>query len=145
MSRIRVGVTIDAPRRTVWRAVRDVSTHTDWMREAVSLRLVRGRPNRVGAVYECDTRVGPLRTLDVMEITEWRRGRAIGVRHAGVVTGSGRFTLRGRGRRTRFTWSESLSFPWTLGGPIGGVVGGQVLKLVWRKNLRHLKAMVEGR
>lgn len=143
MSRIRVGVTIDAPPRVVWSFVRDVSTHPSWMAEAESLRLVGGRPNRVGAVYECETRVGPLRTLDVMEITEWRPRRAIGVRHVGLVTGTGRFTLRRRGARTRFTWSESLTFPWALGGPVGGVVGGWVLKLVWRRNLRHLKARIE--
>jgi hypothetical protein len=89
--------------------------------------------------------VGPLRTLDVMEVTEWRRGRAIGVRHVGLVTGTGRFTLRRRGRgRTRFTWDERLTFPWTFGGPAGALVGGRVLKLVWRRNLRRLKTMVEG-
>ena len=127
-------------------AVRDISTHTDWMAEARSLRLVAGRPNRVGALYECDTRIGPLRTLDVMEVTRWRRGRSIGVRHVGIVTGSGRFTLRRRGRRrTRFTWKERLTVPWTLGGPFGAFVGGRVLKLVWRRNLRRLKRQIEAR
>ena len=146
MSRVRVGVTIDAPRGAVWDIVKDVSRHVDWMAEARSLRLVSGRPNRVGAVYECLTVVGPLRTLDVMEVTEWRRGRSIGVRHVGVVTGGGRFTLRrafGRGRRTRFTWDERLRFPWFLGGPIGAVVGGRVLAFVWRRNLGRLKRLVE--
>ena len=145
MGRIRVGVTIDEPPRRVWAAVNDVASHVDWMAEAEAIRLVRGRRNRVGAVYECDTRVGPLRTVDVMEITEWRAGKAIGVRHVGVVSGSGRFTLRRRGRRrTRFTWEERLTFPWALGGPLGALVGGRVLASVWRRNLRRLKAMVEG-
>ena len=83
-----------------------------------------------------------------MEITEWRTGRAMGVRHTGLVTGSGRFTLR-RSRRaahraTRFTWSERLRFPWWMGGPVGGVVGGRVMKVVWRRNLRRLRAQIEG-
>jgi hypothetical protein len=31
-----------------------------------------------------------------------------------------------------------------MGGPIGGLVGGRVLSLVWRANLRRLKRRVEG-
>ena len=53
-----------------------------------------------------------------MEITEWRPGRAMGVRHVGLVTGTGRFTLRkARGGRTRFTWTERLRFPLLPGRP----------------------------
>ena len=60
---------------------------------------------------------------------------------AGLVTGVGRFTLAPVGAdRTRFTWEETLTFPWWLGGPIGGVVGGWILKWVWRRNLRDLAA-----
>ena len=53
-----------------------------------------------------------------MEITEWKPRRQMGVRHVGVVTGDGRFTLRRRsGGRTRFTWTETLRFPAWMGGP----------------------------
>ena len=44
---------------------------------------------------------------------------------------------------TRLTWSERLRFPWWLGGPVGGVVGGRVMKVVWRRNLRRL-GRIEG-
>jgi hypothetical protein len=129
----------------VWRAIADVASHVDWMAEARSIELVRGRRNRVGAVYEVLTTLGPLRTVDVMEIVEWRPGRVMGIRHVGRVSGTGRFTLRRRrGGRTRFTWEETLTFPWTMAGPVGGAVGGWALKQVWRRNLRRLKAMVEG-
>ena len=61
-----------------------------------------------------------------------------------LVTGTGRFTVtRARGGRTRFTWDERLRFPWWMGGPVGGVAGGRVMKRIWKRNLRVLKALVE--
>ena len=56
-----------------------------------------------------------------MEITEWVPGSAMGVRHSGIVTGTGVFTLEplAGGTRTRFTWAESLDFPWYFGGRLG--------------------------
>ena len=80
-----------------------------------------------------------------MTITEWEPGTAMGVEHTGVVTGSGRFLLRPDGRGgTTFSWDEELRFPWWLGGALGELVGGLVLAAVWRRNLRGLKALVEG-
>ena len=143
---IRVSTVIDAPSREVWRAIEDVATHVEWMEDAVAIRFRGSQRAGVGTVFECDTAVGPFRLTDVMEITEWRVRRSMGVRHVGVVTGSGRFTLKSaRGGRTRFTWKERLVFPWWLGGPVGAAVGGEVLRLVWKRNLRNLRRLVEGR
>lgn len=144
MGRIRVSTVIDAPRSRVWDDVKDIASHVDWMEDAVAIRFTSPKRSGVGAAFDCDTRVGPLRLTDRMEVTEWRRGRAIGIRHVGLVTGTGRFTLRrSRRGRTRFTWEERLVFPWWMGGPLGGIVGGQVLRLVWRRNLRNLKRRLE--
>jgi hypothetical protein len=63
----------------------------------------------------------------------------MGVRHTGVITGDGRFTLEDVGdRRTMFAWEEVLRFPWWLGGPVGAFLGAPVLRFVWRRNLRNL-------
>jgi hypothetical protein len=72
----------------------------------------------------------------------------MGVRHTGVVTGSGSFRLTpiDLDRRTRMTWSEELRFPWWLGGRIGEAIGGSlVMRAIWRRNLRSLKRLVESR
>ncbi len=136
---------IDAPPPVVWRVVEDVATHVDWMTEAVAIRFRTEQRSGVGTTFECDTRVGPFHLTDVMEITSWRPGREMGVRHVGLVTGTGRFRLRlARRGRTQFSWNERLRFPLWMGGPIGALVGGQVLKVIWRRNLRALKARVEG-
>lgn len=144
---IAVEVEIDAPPARVWEVLEPVERHVDWMHDAVAIRFETDQTRGVGTRFLCDTKVGPIKLVDRMEITEWEPGRAMGVRHAGVVTGTGRFTLTpiDLDRRTRFAWTEELRFPWWLGGPVGGLVGGKVvLRAIWRRNLRALKRLVEG-
>lgn len=118
----------------VWERVRDIESHVDWMTDAEAIRITGP------STFECDTRVGPFRLLDRMEVVEWSEGRSIGIRHVGLVTGTGRFTLRPLGRgRTRFRWEERLDLPWWMAPPAARLV----LRLVWRRNLRNLKRLVE--
>jgi hypothetical protein len=148
MARIKVSTVIAAPPQRVWDELRHIDRHVDWMADAEAIRFTSRRHEGRGTTFECDTRVGPFTLVDRMEVTEWRTGRAMGVRHDGLVTGTGRFTLRRVRRRgataTRFTWSERLVFPWWMGGPVGGLVGGRVMKAIWRGNLRRLRRRIEG-
>ena len=138
--RVRVSVDIPASPETVWADVSDISSHVEWMADAESIRFTSSRRSGVGTTFDCATRVGPLHTVDRMEVTEWRPRRSMGVRHVGLVTGTGRFTLRRRGRRrTRLVWEERLAVPWYLGGPLAS----PVLRLIWRGNLKRFAALVE--
>lgn len=145
MSRITVSVDLDASVQRVWDVVEPVERHVDWMADAVAIRFKTDQTRGVGTEFFCDTKVGPIKLVDEMTITAWEPGKTMGVRHTGVVTGTGEFTLHALDEhRTRFTWSEELVFPWWLGGPIGAFVGGQiVMKAIWRRNLRELKRLVE--
>jgi hypothetical protein len=144
LTRIAVAVVIDAPPKVVWAAVERVEDHASWMTDAVGISFEADRRRGVGTRMIVDTRVGPLRLSDRMEITEWIDEQAMGVIHRGLVTGHGRFTLEAIGAAaTRFAWTETLRFPWWMGGPVGGAIGGRVLAAIWRKNLRNLKALVE--
>ena len=139
MPRIRVHTTVDAPPDTVWAYLADIDSHVQWMHDAVRIRFLTTRTSGVGTRFECDTKVGPFQTTDVMEITEWKPGRAMGVRHDGIVTGSGRITLRkARRGRTRVTWTERLHFPLRRGGPIAAYASKPLLKRVWKKSMRNL-------
>ena len=139
MARIRVRTTIDAPPAQVWLALSDLASHVTWMQDAVAIRFLTERTYGVGARFECDTKVGPLRLTDVMEVTEWSPGKALGVRHVGVVTGTGRFTMqRARGDRTRVAWVEDLRFPLWLGGAATAQAAKPVLRRIWRRNLAAL-------
>lgn len=135
---------IDAPPEQVWADVRDIATHVDWMADAVAIRFTTEQEEGVGTTFKCDTRMGPFRLTDVMEITEWVDQRRMGVRHTGLVTGSGVFTLAPTGpASTVFTWTEELRFPWWMGGPIGATLSRPVMTWIWRRNLSRLKRRVE--
>ncbi len=143
MPRVRISMVVRAPRRRVWKHLSDLGSHVQWMADAEAIRFIGRQREGVGTEYDCDTRIGPFRTVDRMVVTEWRPRRALAVRHAGIVSGHGRFTLGGRGRRTRVTWEERLRLPWRLGGPLGAPLAKRVLRRVWRGNLVRFKRRVE--
>ena len=114
------------------------------MKDARSIVFDTAQREGVGVSFACKTKIGPLSTTDHMEITEWIEGRTIGVRHVGLVTGSGRFELRGEmGFHAVFRWEERLEFPWWMLGSIGGWFARPILKHVWQRNLNRLKALIE--
>lgn len=146
MSRITVSIELAASPARVWEIVEPVERHVDWMADAVAIRFTNSQTRGVGTTFDCDTKVGPIKLTDRMEITEWVPEKSMGVKHVGIVTGTGVFTIEplGNGQYSKFTWSEELTFPWWLGGPIGEVVGGNiVMKAIWRRNLKKLQALVE--
>jgi hypothetical protein len=141
MPRIRVRTVVDAPIRAVWAELEQIEHHVEWMHDAVAIRLLTDQTRGVGTRFECETKVGPLRTTDVMTITRWSPPRTMGVDHVGVIRGTGRFDLRRvRGGRTRITWTERLRFPPWLGGPVAATVAAPVLRRIWRRNLDALAA-----
>jgi uncharacterized protein YndB with AHSA1/START domain len=145
MARIRVSTVIDAPAARVWDQVRHVERHVEWMADAEAIEFRSDQREGVGTLFDCTTKVGPFRLVDRMEITSWRPGKQMGVAHQGLVRGKGKFTLaRARGGRTKFTWDERLKFPWWMGGPVGGVFGGVVMRQIWKHNLKTLKGQIEG-
>ena len=126
---------LTAPVATVWSALADIPSHVTWMADAEAITFTSRRREGVGTTFDCATKVGPLRLTDKMEVTEWSPRRAMTVRHVGLVTGEGRFTLRRRGRRrTELVWEEALSFPWWIPSWPAAVV----LAMIWRGNLRRL-------
>ncbi len=146
MSDVTVSIDITAPPEVVWAAVEVVERHVDWMADAVAIRFESEQERGVGTTFLCDTKIGPIKLTDRMEITRWDPGEAMGVRHSGIVTGSGVFTLEplAGGTRTKFTWTESLEYPWYLGGRLGAAASGRVLLgPLWRRNLKRLKSLVE--
>lgn len=139
IARLTVTTVLDATPTMVWDDLRHIADHTEWMEDAVAIRFTSPGHQGIGTTFDCDTRIGPFSLTDRMEITAWVDGSTMGVRHVGLVTGNGEFTLTELPlARTRFTWSEQLQFPWWMGGPIGARLAVPVLKIVWRRSLTNL-------
>lgn len=138
MPGVTVSVDIPAPPSEVWADVADIASHREWMTDAESITFLDGPTSGVGTRAEVATRFGPFRTKDVMRFTEWEKDRRMAVHHEGLFTGEGAFTLEPIERGTRFTWSETIRFPWFFGGPFGAWVAQPVFKWVWQRNLRRL-------
>ncbi len=143
--KLSVSITVDATPEAVWEHLEDIASHADWMADALSIDFLTEQRRGVGTRFACRTGVGFLTTTDLMEITDWTPLVAMGVRHAGAVSGEGRFEMLGAagGAPTVLAWNEQLRFPWWMGGPVGGVLARPVLRRVWRRNLSRLKDTVE--
>lgn len=145
--KINVGVRIAASPADVWYGIQDVESHTEWMRDAVAIRFLGDQKQGAGTRFVCDTKIGPFSLSDVMEVTEWSPGSRMGIRHTGLVTGEGAFTLvkveADNTHHTYFQWEEKLHFPWRLGGPLTAAVAWPVLRAMWKGNLLRLKSQIE--
>lgn len=123
----------------VWPHLADLASHATWMRDAESIRFSTAQTSGVGTVMEVETRVGPLRTLDILEVTGWDEGRSITVAHGGLIKGRGVLSVEAADIGSVVRWMETLSFPWYLGGPITAWLAKPVLSAIWRGNLRRLE------
>lgn len=142
MVEITVSTTVPASPEAVWADLRSIASHVEWMHDAESITFQTEAIEGVGVRFECVTKVGPIRLVDVMEVTEWQDGMSMGIVHRGAVTGSGQFRLRPLQASdgavyTQFQWAETLTFPWWLAGPVGAWFARPVLKLIWKRNLRN--------
>lgn len=123
----------------VWDALADLGSHASWMKDAESIEFTTETRRGVGAVLEVETRIGPFRTLDVLEVTGWDEGESIDVEHRGLVTGVGTLAASPANGCTRVSWVEELRFPWWLGGAVTAVIAKPVLAATWRGNLERLE------
>ncbi len=140
---IRISVAVAAPSELVWEHLSDLSSHSDWMRDAVSIVFENDQRRGVGVRMKVPTVVGPLRVTDLMEVDEWTEGKSIGVRRLGRVSGEGRFQISSHPGGSTLTLTESLRFPWYLGGALTGWFARPILRRVFRSNLVGFADRVE--
>lgn len=136
---IRVEKSIRASREMVWSELANLANHASWMKDAVELEFLGAKQSGIGTRMRVPTRVGPFRTIDILEVTGWIEGESISVNHEGLVSGSGQFSLDGDDP-TVVIWEETLRFPWWMGGPVAAVFARPILRAIWAGNLRRFEA-----
>lgn len=139
MAHIVVSHDIALPVAAVWASLADLESHVNWMQDAVSIEFGSAQREGVGTSMRVETRVGPFRTLDRMDVVGWEDGRSIEVVHTGLVTGRGTLATTQTSDGTRVTWDEELRFPWWLGGPVTAWLAKPILARIWRKNLSNFE------
>ncbi len=145
MGKILISITVPAAPAEVWEDLRHIESHTEWMSDAESISFCGDATEGVGARFECKTRLGPLRMIDKMEVTEWQEAAELAIRHEGLVTGTGIFrltpvTTNAGEQHTLFEWTEILRFPWWMGAAIGEFVARPLLRAMWNRNLERFAA-----
>jgi|TARA_B100001059_G_C17301860_1_gene317780 hypothetical protein len=142
--RIEISTVINKPLNVVWDEVKIMENHVNWMEDAVKIDILSENNSGLNTKMNVLTKVGPITLNDIITVTEWKEKESIGVIHEGIVTGEGVFYLTSLDEsKTKFQWVEILKFPFYLGGPLGEIFGGLILKLIWKKNLKNLKEIIE--
>lgn len=114
------------------------------MTDALAINFVGDQRRGVGTTMTVPTAVGLFRITDEMTVVAWDEGHSIGVRHTGLVTGTGTLSVVPiDGGGSRVSWKEQLSAPLWLGGPAAETVAVPVLRRVWMANLRRLRQLVD--
>lgn len=144
MASIDISIDIEHPIGAVWDALSRLDRHVEWMADAERIQFVGDGRSGVGTTMVVRTAVGPLRTDDVMVVTEWIEGRRISVEHTGIVEGTGTFELVADGDSTRLLWSEDLQFPWYIGGELAAAAAAPILRRIWLGNLDRFAQSVSG-
>lgn len=139
---IKISRHINQSQEKVWDTISNLAAHPSWMKDAVNLEFTTDQTSGVGTLMEVETRIGPFTTVDMLEVTDWVDGHHIVVQHRGVITGTGRLAALGDDDGTLVTWTETLHFPWWLGGPVSSWAAKPVLIATWRGNLRRLESLL---
>lgn len=141
VSEIEIGRSLQG----TWDLLVDIDRQPEWMRDALSVEKLTEGPVDVGTKMRVPTQILFFRTTDMMEVTTFDPPRRWAVRHVGLVTGEGEFSLEpaGGGEATRVTWREHLEVPLGIFGRVGLKVLRPVLRRQFSHDLRRFKQICE--
>lgn len=137
-------VDVDLPIGEAWTRITDIERQVEWMTDMKSVRILTPGPVGVGTRAEATIRILGIGASDPVEVTELEPPHRYGIRHEGLIHGTGLIaldTLEG-GRRTRIEWSETLVPP--VLPNLGWLVMRPILHRVFQADLDRFKAIVEG-
>lgn len=142
MARIEERVRIEAPVERVWAVLTDWEGQARWMADARDVTVLSAVREGQGVVIRCATDLFGLVVDDDMEVTDWRAGERIAIRHLGrIIRGVGAFELTPLpDGATRFTWWEEVQAPFgRFGDALAGLLVVPWVSRVFRRSLVALR------
>ena len=127
----------------VWPHLVDWERLGEWMREASDFRVLGEQREGVGVEAEATVRIGGIRTRDRIRVTRWEPPTILEMDHLGWVRGRGYMELNPTDEGTHVFWREELWPPLGIVGRLGLRVYSPLLRRVFRRDLRLLRAAVE--
>ena len=141
--RIVSGVEIATTKEVLWSYLIDFEDQPRWMKDAVEIRVKSRSDKIVGTIFETLTKVGPFKTMDVMQVVDVIEHQMIEIKHKGLIGGRGFFEVHDfTPGNCLFYWIEELTFPWHLGGPIVEQFAGVILRKIFQRDLNNLRDLV---
>ena len=142
---VHTQIVVPTDRETTWDILVDLERQPEWMKDALSIEKLTEGPVGVGTVMRVPTQILFLRTTDRMEVTEFDPLEKWSVRHTGLVTGEGTFTLADApsGTGTLVHWHERLAAPLGRLGRLGMTVFRPALRHQFRSDLVRFKKLCQ--
>lgn len=137
-------VDIARPPQAVWPYLVDWEHLDRWMREARDFRVIGERREGVGVEAEATIRIAGISTRDRVRVSQWDPPVALEIEHLGWVKGIGYMELSPTDEGCHVFWREELFPPWGPLGRSGIRLVSPFMRRVFRRDLRLLKALVEG-
>ena len=135
--------TIRASPDRVWEVLSDWERQASWMPDVAWIRLL-GPQRELRAKLQVRTKVFgvPLAT-DLVEVIAWGPPRQLGIRHVGVVVGTGEWKLAPISGGTAFTWLESFRMSPPILGDLALWLYSPWQRMMLRRSIRNLKRLAE--
>lgn len=140
---LEMTIDINAPPSMVWPYLVDWERLGSWMLEASEFRVLTDHSEGVGVVAEATIRIGPISTVDRIQVTVWEPPALLELEHVGWVKGHGVMESHALDAATRLHWKERLIPPWGALGALGIRVWKPMMRRTFLRDLQALKALVE--
>ncbi len=140
---VDTAVTIRRPPEAVWPYLVDWERLGRWMLELQNVRVTSERREGVGTEAVGTVRIAGISTTDRVRVTAWEPPHMVEIAHLGWVKGSGLMVLRPHPEGSRLLWRETLRPPWGPVGAAGLRLLRPVLRRIFARDARVLKALAE--
>ena len=141
---VEMSIEIAAPPEAVWDRLVDWENLGLWMREAWDFRVTTPQREGVGVVAQAKVRIAGITTLDTVIVSRWEPPEWFQIEHKGWVGGRGLMHARRTAAGTYLWWRETLEPPLGWLGWAGMVLLKPAMAWIFNRDLRLLKALVEG-